>query len=57
MTKQAFFYSIDVLETTIYDRLLFLSLKTRNHGFRGNGHGGHRWYYRDFKAENGSAVW
>ena len=29
LTKQAFFYSIDVLESTIYNRLLFLSLKTR----------------------------
>jgi hypothetical protein len=35
LTKQAFFYSIEVLETTIYNRLLFLSLAVRNRRFHG----------------------
>jgi hypothetical protein len=33
LTKQAFFYSIVVLETTIYNRLLFLSLAVRYRRF------------------------
>ncbi len=35
LTKQAFFYSMEVLETTIYNRLLFLSLTKRNRRFHG----------------------
>ena len=35
MTKQAFFYSIKVLETTIYNRLQFLRLTPGNRRFHG----------------------
>jgi len=52
LTKLAFFYSIVLLETNIYNRLRLFELSDRKPPISWKtGHGGHRRYYRNFKAE------